>query len=821
MKYALAIVRRWNRQPQINVKLAADYADALIAHVPSICPTGFDLKGRALSVGISTPARSVAAGGVALNSRTGDRPYLQATTPVAATAGMTLISIQSVNMAVAANNWHKFQNTATITHFPFSSLWYASTFSTSRWLNGVAIPTTTGAPHVAIVTAEGTNRAAYINGRLVGSSSSGGAIDITTQNFYGSDDGGYNWDGDFFGFFLLPRSLSAAEIAERFSSPESAWKFLFEPLRLGPFFVGAGSPPQPYSALNIRPPSRRLRQQPKGLVQFSQAYAHAENLAFIAGRNQLIQGHNVGASINATNVATTVGAAPKGQTLASASTGDYLNLGTLNKKAALGDAVVVVQLRVKDGAAIYGVYGYRQGATTGQEYFGVNIEAVSAGLQAGTFSWFIQYNASETLFGYVPSAFAVGDVFTVVMKLNSDGNTISFWKDGALLTTSYVGAGGLVSSGGSAPMAMDLFNYNNAGSHAKGTGAEILLWARFNGLRIPDSQLQGLSQDPWQMFVEPTQKFTNGIVGTTYFATLSATVTAAATKILQARLIRAATSSLSAVVARAPRAVRSATTTLTATLIRGAARVLAATTTASAAKVLQAQLIKSATTTATAVLTTIKAQLKTLTATTTTTATKIIQAQLRKTVTSTVTTTLARSGSRTLSAATTATAVLIKQARLIKSATTTLTASISSIINPGVTALTLTATSTVSALLVKQAQLRRTVTSIVSALISRGGQAARAASSTLSAVVIKQAQLRRTVTSTLSAVITTAKVQLLTLTATTTLTAIISYIKISLSSLPPDYGMRYAGKLIYRVAKAAANNRVVKGIMRNSVKGDQ
>lgn len=618
---------------------------------------------------------------------------------------------------------------------------------------------------------------------------------------------------------VVPRKMSqveAAGISQKllknlgiaFRRPSERW------------FPGSGAAPQPYSAINIRPPSRRLRQQPKGLVQFSQAYAHPETLAFIAGRNQLLKGPNPGKAFDVPNGATAVSAAASGRTLAAASASDYLNLGILNKKATLGDTIIVAQVMVPDGASMYSVYGCRQGSLTYQEYLGLNIDPSSETLQAGTLGWFIQFNSSETLYTKITSAFVSNVPFTIVLRLNSDGNSTSVWIDGVAKTVSYVGAGGLAGGGGATPIALDLLNHNANGTHARG-GAQVLMWARFNGLRIPDSQLAGLSIDPWQMFVEPTQKFTNGIVGTTYFATLSATVSTAASKILQARAIRAATTTLTAALTRAPRIVRAATTTLTASLTRTAVRVLAATTTASAAKILQAQLIKSATTTATASLATIKAQLKTLTATTTVTATKILQAQLIRSATTTLTASLARSGSRALSAATTTTAVLIKQAQLIKSATTTLTASISSIINPGVTALTLTATSTVSALLVKQAQLRRTVTSVVSAMLTRGGQSARSAVSTLNAIVIKQAQLRRTVTTTLTAVLATAKVQLLTLTATTTLTAILSYIKIALSSLPPDYGMRYAGKLIYRVAKGVANNRVVKGIMRNSVKGDK
>lgn len=255
------------RQPAQSLRMCEEYSDALIAFVPSANGLARDFKGLALSAPITRPTIVASVGGIGImGEAASDRPYLQPATLLSTPSAATLISIQANYSGTGDFNlWHHFQGATdnlNTSLFGFSSQWFIATFSSSRW----ATPTIGSdfrQPHVAVVTAAGTNRAAYYRGRQVATSASGGAITISNQMIAGSDNAGFKSLQHTYAMVLLPRSLSPEEVQERFSTPAKAWASLFSSTRRRVWIAPPAPPTTPtlsaVTATDITATTARLR----------------------------------------------------------------------------------------------------------------------------------------------------------------------------------------------------------------------------------------------------------------------------------------------------------------------------------------------------------------------------------------------------------------------------------------------------------------------------------------------------------------------------------------------------------------------------------
>ena len=224
---SLIIRRPWTRQPPWPARLAALFRRAAFAYLPSVGNNLIDMNGRWLSQ-VNALDRGRGDGGVYIKGNSGGRSnaYLAATISDATLTAATLISIQRLPTLATNYGWHHWQSDATNSHVAFSSSIYLSTFSSSRWLNGVAVPAGYDKVHAFIVRANGTARQAWQGTTSLGTATSDSTVRLPSNFFVANDDPTYYLGVECYALVMLPWALTDAEVLAVAANPWS----LFEPL---------------------------------------------------------------------------------------------------------------------------------------------------------------------------------------------------------------------------------------------------------------------------------------------------------------------------------------------------------------------------------------------------------------------------------------------------------------------------------------------------------------------------------------------------------------------------------------------------------------
>ena len=237
---------------------------------------------------------------------------------------------------------------------------------------------------------------------------------------------------------------------------------------------------------------RRYQSQPQDIAELAGKYDHPDSVAFVGSQRKVIGAAGYYAESGTIEYGVTAGGiAPQGKT------GDsFINVGRL-KNAQPGRLVNVVQFVALDVFQRY-VSGT---VANGSNYIDdVRINSDQNGTtQAGKVAKQFRSHASTgTQLQAATSAVVhgVGDVCTAVWSLDS-ATSLSCAVNGRRQAITYLNFGPYDAPEDLSEQNFDLLNRNIRGTHAAGTGVQLLLWAR---LPIAGLDIESLSADPDQIF---------------------------------------------------------------------------------------------------------------------------------------------------------------------------------------------------------------------------------------------------------------------------------------------------------------------------------
>jgi hypothetical protein len=189
--------------------------------------TGCAITGGVLSNIGNFPAAVPSPEGMAFPPATSVQQYISITPRIAdnTITDATLIVVQRLPTTGANFGWHNIQTDATNSHFCFGSNIYLSTFSSSRWLNGVAVPSGYDKPHVMTVRAKAGKRQAWFNGVSLAAEASSDANVRWNYWSVGSEKSDFMPGVATYAMLILPYAISDKEIPR---APADVWT-LFQP----------------------------------------------------------------------------------------------------------------------------------------------------------------------------------------------------------------------------------------------------------------------------------------------------------------------------------------------------------------------------------------------------------------------------------------------------------------------------------------------------------------------------------------------------------------------------------------------------------------